>query len=393
MTRSGRPGSRRLQPASPILPVPCPLSKETRWRTERTGGFTTPSRRALARSLDTGSGGRGQAGVVVGTVVAAADRLDEDLSALAAILRLGLAFAALRAAAEQLGAELVLPALCVAGAGPGGSLRREEAEGGDRRERQEEDRADQEQAAGVVPSHREPPMESPHHATPAPASPSTHAARSRSASGEEPAAGGVTDQLGGVVDAELLHQPAAVVVGGLGADPEVAGDLLGRAAVDHQVEDLALPRREAAIGTLDRRRLPALFGEHPRRLGTEVALAGVEGAHRGEELAHRAVLDQVAGGAGAHDRQDVLLLLVDREGELADLRQLLVDAAYRLEARQARHGEVDHRHLRPRGARLLDRLQAVRRLGHHLALAALDEQAHQPLAYQGVIVGDQDPHP
>ncbi len=78
---------------------------------------------------------------------------------------------------------------------------------------------------------------------------------------------------------------------------------------------------------------------------------------------------------------------------IADLRQLLVDAAHGLEAREARHGEVDHRHLRPGGARLLDRLEAVRRLGHHVALAAFDEQADEALAHQGVVVGDQDPHP
>src|SRR4051794_7791103 len=49
---------------------------------------------------------------------------------------------------------------------------------------------------------------------------------------QQPPAGGVADQLGGVVDAQLLHQPAAVVVGRLDADPQVAGDLLGGAAVD-----------------------------------------------------------------------------------------------------------------------------------------------------------------
>ena len=81
-----------------------------------------------------------------------------------------------------------------------------------------------------------------------------------------------------------------------------------------------------------RRRQAVLLGEHARRLRTEVALAGVEGAHGGEQLGDGAVFDQVAGGAGAHDRQDVFLFFMHGQREDADLRQLLMDAAHGFEA-------------------------------------------------------------
>lgn len=46
-------------------------------------------------------------------------------------------------------------------------------------------------------------------------------------------------QLGGVVGAELVHQPAAVIIGGFDADRQVVGDLLGGVAVDDEMEVLA----------------------------------------------------------------------------------------------------------------------------------------------------------
>src|SRR6185295_983417 len=120
----------------------------------------------------------------------------------------------------------------------------------------------------------------------------------------------VTHQLGRVVDAELLHQAVAVVVGGLDADAEGAGDLLRRLALDDEMEDLALARREGAVGIVrGALGMPVLLGERPRRLRAEVTLAGVEGAHGGEQLADGAVLHQVAGGAGADEGEHVLFLL------------------------------------------------------------------------------------
>ena len=48
---------------------------------------------------------------------------------------------------------------------------------------------------------------------------------------------GVGDQFGGV-DAQILYETVAVVVGGLDADAEEAGDLFGGPPVDDETEDL-----------------------------------------------------------------------------------------------------------------------------------------------------------
>src|SRR5215510_15656407 len=50
----------------------------------------------------------------------------------------------------------------------------------------------------------------------------------------------VADEAGGVVDLELGHDPRAVGFGGLGADAEELGDLLGRLAFGDELKHLAL---------------------------------------------------------------------------------------------------------------------------------------------------------
>ena len=66
----------------------------------------------------------------------------------------------------------------------------------------------------------------------------------------EPSARGVADQLGRVVDAELLHQPRAVVLRRLRLDAEDGGDLLGGLSLGDEVEDLPLAWRERAVGVV-----------------------------------------------------------------------------------------------------------------------------------------------
>src|SRR5262245_52293950 len=84
---------------------------------------------------------------------------------------------------------------------------------------------------------------------------------------QQPAPRRVAHQLGRVVDAELLHQAVAMVVGRLDADAEGARDLLRRLALDDEMEDLALARREGAVGIVRRALgMAVLLGERPRRL-------------------------------------------------------------------------------------------------------------------------------
>src|SRR3954463_6634887 len=73
-------------------------------------------RRALSFALDVCPGSRREAVVVVAPAVTPADRLDDRVPVLAAVLRPRLALPALLTTAKQLGAELALGALLIGGA-------------------------------------------------------------------------------------------------------------------------------------------------------------------------------------------------------------------------------------------------------------------------------------
>ncbi len=75
----------------------------------------------------------------------------------------------------------------------------------------------------------------------------------------------VADQTGDVVDAKSFHQQGPVRLHRLDADAEPPGDRLGRRAFGDQLEDLLLPRRQAARRAGLAARLPAVIGDEVLR--------------------------------------------------------------------------------------------------------------------------------
>src|SRR2546425_7208912 len=61
---------------------------------------------------------------------------------------------------------------------------------------------------------------------------------------DEPAADGVADESGRLVDAQLRHDARPVGLGGLHADSQECRHLLGRLSFRHQLQNLALARSE-----------------------------------------------------------------------------------------------------------------------------------------------------
>src|SRR5881296_3991013 len=77
-------------------------------------------------------------------------------------------------------------------------------------------------------------------------SPGCTPGRSPGSGRDQSFADGVAHEPGGVVDVELVHHPAAVKLGGLDADVQQVGDLLGRFALGDELYHLPLPRAQRA---------------------------------------------------------------------------------------------------------------------------------------------------
>ena len=65
---------------------------------------------------------------------------------------------------------------------------------------------------------------------------------------DQPAADGVADEAGDLVDPQLEHEATAVGLGGLHGDSQHLGDLLRRPALGHQLQNLTLARGERVAG-------------------------------------------------------------------------------------------------------------------------------------------------
>jgi hypothetical protein len=106
------------------------------------------------------------------------------------------------------------------------------------------------------------------------------------------------------------------------------------------------------------------------------------------ELLHRRVLQQVAAGAGHHRLHHVAVLGRDGQDDHACERGLLEDPARGLDARDARHVQVHHDHVRRQLRGQLHAVLAVRRLAHHVQLLGLQQVAEA--APEELVVVDQD---
>ena len=178
--------------------------------------------------------------------------------------------------------------------------------------------------------------------------------------------------------------------GALG-DDERLGDTRVRPPLGHQLEHLALPRREHVERA-------AASDELAHDLGVERRAALRDAAHGVDEVAHvaDALLQQVADRAAAVGEQlgRVRMLDVLREHEHREAgppAARLDRGAKALVPERRRQTDVDDRDV---GLLDHDRAEQVRAVvdgGHDLEAAVL-EQADEPLAEQREVLGDHDAH-
>ena len=185
-----------------------------------------------------------------------------------------------------------------------------------------------------------------------------------------------------------------MLLDGVRRDDEHLGDALVRAALGHQLQHLALARREGL-----ERIVAAAPAEHVRDDGRvkhrPAGRDALDGVGEQREVGH-AVLEQVADALGAvADQIDrVALLRVRAEHEHADVRLRLSDLHRRAQAVVGvvrRHLHVDDREVRLVRADLAQEVGRVGGLGDDLE-AGVGEQAHDPLAQQRLVFSDDDSH-
>ncbi len=102
-----------------------------------------------------------------------------------------------------------------------------------------------------------------------------------------------------------------------------------------------------------------------------------------------AVLGEIAGGAGLQRARRVLVLAVHRQDEELHARLLDSQALDEVDAREARHGHVEQRHVVVVGLDQRERLVAARRFARHLHVGRRGEDALQAVAHDLVVVGEQ----
>ena len=207
--------------------------------------------------------------------------------------------------------------------------------------------------------------------------------------GDEADADRVADEARDVVEVELGHDAAAVALDRLDTEVERAGDLGAGAALADELEDLALARRERAV------RGGLLFGlgvaeEDLRDGGAQEGLSRGHGANGEDEIGEAGALEEVAGGARADSGAHVLLGRVHREDEDGCLGGLLLDAAGRVDAVEARHREIHQDDVGAEAHGSGEGLVAVGRLTDDLDAALGREERDEALADDCVIFGDED---
>src|SRR5690606_8456071 len=104
---------------------------------------------------------------------------------------------------------------------------------------------------------------------------------------------------GDVVALELGHDPAAVALDGLDAEPEDLGDLRARLALADQGQDLALALGQAVagIGRLVAELAAAVAKQDHRDRGREERLAAGDRPDRLDQIRQARALEQVAARA------------------------------------------------------------------------------------------------
>src|SRR5215207_6447831 len=178
---------------------------------------------------------------------------------------------------------------------------------------------------------------------------------------------------------------------GLLGQMEDLGDLLVGVGLGDQLEHLLLARRERLVRALCVVGHPVADQRPLDGVGQE-RLAAVYRADRVEQRGVDLALEHVARSAALERVEHIALVVVHGEGEHLRVGQVRADLARRLEAGHARHGDVHDAQVGLRRQRLLEGVDAVLSLGHHLHVRLALDQQLQAATDDAVVVGYQDPH-
>lgn len=114
-------------------------------------------------------------------------------------------------------------------------------------------------------------------------------------------------------------------------------------------------------------------------------------ADRGDQFVSRRALAEIQGCPGLLHRMGQVGLLMHRESNHADLRQLGGDPPGGLDAIDVWHRHIHQHDIGMRLLSQLDRFLTIARLAHHFDPLAFAEQVGQPPAENRMIVGQQNP--
>src|SRR5207245_3307790 len=206
---------------------------------------------------------------------------------------------------------------------------------------------------------------------------------------DEATADSVADESRGLVDVELPHQPGAVRLGGLRADPEDRRHVLrGPAFADH-LQDLAFAWGERVDGNVGLAQVRLDDGAGDVRAQIDPSSPDlVDGLH---EVGGRLVLQHVSLDPRAKSLADVLDLVVPGDQDGLRLRPGFLDFARGVEPVQQRHADVQDRDVRPDGGHQQEGFLAVGRLTDHLEARFL-QQGPDALADERMIVCEDYAH-
>src|SRR5437899_8701050 len=181
---------------------------------------------------------------------------------------------------------------------------------------------------------------------------------------EDPALEGGRHRLRPVVHAELRQDAAHEPLRGAAGEVRLPWDLDVGAALGHALQHFDLAGGQA------RSRPPVR--DAARQLGRNLAKAGVHGTDRGHELRGRRALEEVGPGPGLQGSVDVLVALVDGEGDEAAAWELRADGFHDPDPVQDGQAQIDEGNVGTELLEQLHRLTSVSGLAHdgHVALAA-----------------------
>jgi len=207
---------------------------------------------------------------------------------------------------------------------------------------------------------------------------------------DQPLADHEADQAGHVPDAQLAHQVGPMILGGLDADIQAAGDFLAAVALGDEHGDLAFARGQlvdhpfAQVGGGGEG-----LADCPAEVFVEPGVAQGDGLERLAEFGERAVLVHEAVDAGLHEGADDVGLLFAREDQHLHRRQAATEAAEDFDTSHAGHDDVEDQDVRTQLQRQLHRALAIGALAGQVAARVRVHHLRDQVAHRGLILDHQ----